>query len=253
MKRLFMPGCSLSAYSPALTAKTEEYLRARFPDLAIAQKCCAKPTKLTGQSDLFHKRLSLLEADIRECKAEQVITACPGCQNTLSSIENVQVISLWEIFCEVGLPAEAIGKAKHSDAEFTVHDSCATRGNHAMHQCVRQILDELGYVVIKSENEGEKTFCCGQGGMVHVTNGALSAAAARICIEGFKAKHIAVYCASCRGAFIANGGKAWHILDLLWGPVVMEGDEPPPNILAYPIKAWKNRFTAKKLTNKLRG
>jgi len=249
MKRLFMPGCALSAYSPFLTAKVGEYLKACFADLAIAQKCCARPTKLIGQSDLFCKRIGLLEADIRKCRAKQIIVACPGCLDTLKDIKGVQVISLWEILCEIGLPTASLGKAKNSNAAFSIHDSCVTRENHKMHQCVRELIKKLGYTVVQSANEGINTLCCGQGGMVNVANSALSSAAASKCMDGFKTKHIAVYCASCRGTFLANGGKAWHMLDLIWGDVVMAGNEPPPNILTSPIKAWKNRLTAKILIN----
>ena len=59
-------------------------------------------------------------------------------------------------------------------------------------------------------------------------------------------ENVVVYCAACRSSLLKGGAKAWHILDLIWGPVIQKGDDAPEDVLASPVKSWVNRYKAKK-------
>ena len=53
-KRVFFPGCSLSAYSPGHVLAAWQYLRERMEGVGALLKCCGKPLKLmtiTGELD----------------------------------------------------------------------------------------------------------------------------------------------------------------------------------------------------------
>ena len=65
-------------------------------------------------------------------------------------------------------------------------------------------------------------------------------------VETLDRPDVVVYCAACRSSLLKGGAQAWHILDLIWGPVVMAGDKSPADVLSNPVKSWINRYKSKK-------
>jgi len=250
-RKVFMPGCALPNYSPENVAKTIEFLKAKFPDLSVVQKCCGKPTKAVGQADLFTERFNGLVEDIKYCEADEVIVACQSCMNTLKECPDYEVRSLWSLLPEIGLPPEVVGKAKGSDVVFSVQDSCSVRDKTDIHDGIRWILTELGYSYEECERTRGNTRCCGFGGMVGAANPDVAMRVMQRRVDDFNTAYIVTYCAACRQSMLKAGGKAWHILDLVFGDVVMQSTAPPVDVLASPVKAWKNRYKTKSLINKI--
>lgn len=240
--RTFLAGCSLSSSAPEEVGKTLSWLNEQLPGMSAVQKCCGLPTKNMGQEDLFQKRITSLEDDFRALGTEEIITACQNCKKVLSENLMIPVRSLWEVLPEVGIPEELRGKAKDSDVVFTIHDSCSARYDTAIHDGIRWLMEELGYKVREAEASREKTLCCGAGGMVNDANPEVAKAAVKRRLETLPSDYIVVYCGTCRSMLATGGGKAWHILDLLYGPVVTSASRPPENVLASTSKAWKNRY-----------
>ncbi|SEF59079.1 Cysteine-rich domain-containing protein [Caloramator fervidus] len=241
----FMAGCSLPSYSPYGVIKTIEYLNSIFPNFAVIQKCCGKPTKAIGQYELFKERFQSLQKDIDDLKIDEMIVACQSCKVTFDEASPTPTHSLWEIFPIIGLPQEVRGKAKNSDVVFTIHDSCSTRYMKELQDGIRWILEELGYKYIESKYSREKTRCCGFGGMVVPANPEVAKKVMKRRVETLDSEYVVTYCAACRSSILQGGAKAWHILDLIWGPVVYSNNLPPSDVLASPIKAWINRYKAK--------
>jgi len=250
MRRGFMPGCSLPSYSPENIEKTVQFLKARYPDLSVIQKCCGKPTKALGQVELLEKRFNSLVNDITDCEVEEMIVACQNCLNMLRESDKFRTVSLWEVLPQIGLPNEVRGKAKGSDVVISIHDSCPVRQEVGIHDGVRWVLSELGYKYAEPVYTRDKTRCCGFGGMIVPANPGLAKRIMERRIKDMPTEHIAVYCAACRSSMLMGGGKAWHLLDLLWGPVVTKGSNPPENVLASPVKAWINRYKSKVVIDK---
>ncbi|WP_207706855.1 (Fe-S)-binding protein [Alkaliphilus pronyensis] len=242
----FMPGCSLPSYSPEAVTKTTAYLNEVFPNFSAVQKCCGKPTKAVGQYDLFKERFADLQKDMDDVDIDEMIVACQSCKLTFDEASPTPTHSLWELLPIIGLPKELKGKAKDSDIVFTIHDSCSTRHLTALHDGVRWILQELGYKVVESEYSREKTRCCGFGGMVVPANPPVAEKVMKRRVETLETDKIVVYCSACRSSILKGGAKAWHLLDLVWGPVVYAKDAPPEDVLSSPVKAWINRYKAKK-------
>lgn len=242
----FMPGCSLSSYNPDAVSRTTAYLNSVFPKFSAIQKCCGKPTKAVGQYDLFKERFKSLQDDMDDVNIEEMIVACQSCKLTFDDASPTPTYSLWEALPIIGLPEELKGKAKDSDIVFTIHDSCSTRHETALQDGIRWILDELGYNYVESKYSREKTRCCGFGGMVIPANPEVGMKVMNRRVETLDHNNVIVYCAACRSSIIKGGSKAWHILDLIWGPVVKNGDECPTDVLASPVKSWVNRYIAKK-------
>ncbi|MCL2205125.1 MAG: (Fe-S)-binding protein [Treponema sp.] len=243
----YMPGCALPSYSPANVQATVKHLKNVFPDLSVIQKCCGKPTQAIGQADMFNKRLENLLDDIKYCEIDELIVSCQSCMKLLSKVKDFKTTSLWEIFPKIGLPEEIRGKAKNSDAVFSLHDSCSVRDYTGIHDGIRWIMNELGYKTVEPERTRANTRCCGFGGMVVPANPDVAKRVMVRRVGDFPTDKIVVYCAACRSSMLQAGGNAWHILDLIWGDVVYANTSPPANVLANPIKAWGNRYKSKSL------
>ncbi|KXZ40432.1 Cysteine-rich domain-containing protein [Alkalithermobacter thermoalcaliphilus JW-YL-7 = DSM 7308] len=241
----FMPGCSLPSYSPEAVVKTIEYLSSVFPKFSAVQKCCGKPTKAVGQYELFKERFADLQKDMDDVKIEEMIVACQSCKLTFDEASPTPTHSLWEILPIIGLPKELKNKAKDSDVVFTIHDSCSTRHLKELQDGVRWILDELGYKYIESKYSRENTRCCGFGGMVVPANPQVAEKVMKRRVETLDSEYVVVYCSACRSSILKGGSKAWHILDLIWGPVVYSKDAPPEDVLSSPVKSWINRYKSK--------
>lgn len=242
----FMPGCSLPSYNPVAVARTVEYLNSVFPKFSAVQKCCGKPTKAVGQYDLFKERFHGLQDDMDDVGIEDMIVACQSCYLTFKEASSTPVTSLWALWPKIGLPEELVGKAKGSDVVFTIHDSCSTRFEKDLQDGIRWILQELGYKVEESEHSRDKTRCCGFGGMVVPANPEVAAKVMKKRVETLDQPRVVVYCAACRSSLLKGGAQSWHILDLIWGPVVTSADTSPSDVLASPAKSWLNRYKAKK-------
>ncbi len=246
----FMAGCSLPSYNPEITTKTTAYLNSVFPKFSAVQKCCGKPTKAVGQYDLFKERFKGLQDDMDEVGIEEMIVACQSCKLTFNEVSTTPTHSLWEVLPLIGLPEEVKNKGKDSEIVFTIHDSCSTRNDKKLQDGIRWILDELGYKYVESKLSRDKTRCCGFGGMVVPTNPEVAKKVMKRRVETLDSENIVVYCAACRSSILQGGAKSWHILDLVWGPVVNKNDNSPADVLASPLKSWINRYKAKKGINK---
>lgn len=247
----FMPGCSLPSYSPINVEKTVKYLKGFYGDLSGIQKCCGKPTKALGQAEKFEERFGSLVKDIKDCEVDEMIVACQSCMNTLKDSPEFKTTSLWELMPQLGLPEEVRGKAKDSKVVFSVHDSCSIRGMSEIHDGIRWILHELGYETIEPEKTKATTRCCGFGGMIVPVNQEIAKKVMDRRVSDFPTEHVVTYCAACRQSITLGGGKAWHILDLIWGDVVHLDSEPPKDTLSSPVKAWQNRYKSKKAIKKV--
>ncbi len=246
----FMPGCSLPSYAPEAVGKTVEHLKNVYPNLSVIQKCCGKPTAAIGQSEKFGERFGSLSADIKECEIEEMIVACQSCMKTLKGSKEFKTLSLWELLPQIGLPEEVKGKAKDSDVVFSVHDSCSVRDYDGIHDGIRWILTELGYKISEPDKTRENTRCCGFGGMIVPVNPDLAKKVMERRVGDFKTDKVVTYCAACRQSMILGGADAWHILDLIWGPVVYNDSKPPADVLSSPVKSWTNRYKSKQIIKK---
>lgn len=241
-----MPGCSLSSYNPEGVIRMTEYLDHMLPHFSAILKCCGKPTRDLGQQSLFQERFAGFQRDMEETGAKEMIFACPNCKALFDRESSIRSHSLWEILPEIGIPEELRGKAKDSDIVFAIHDSCSARHEKGTQDGVRKILSELGYSYVEPEYSRENTKCCGYGGMVNPVNPELTKKVMRRRAETLGDHPAVTYCSTCRSALIQAGVKAWHILDLIWGPVVYADDIPPADVLETPSDVWHNRYQVRK-------
>lgn len=248
----FMPGCSLSSYSPEAVENVLRFLKDNFNNVSAIQRCCGMPTLVLGQKELFMKRYEKLNEDIETLEIDEIVVACQNCFLILNQYsKDVKITSLWTLIKDIGLPKEFKNKAKDSDVEFSIQDSCPTRNYSDIHDGVRWILKELGYKYVESKFSRENAMCCGQGGMAQAVNPDLSKRIAENVVSQFNTDYVVTYCAACRSSMYKAGRESYHIIDLIFGPVVYKNSKSPEDVLSNPIKAWGNRYKSKKIINKL--
>lgn len=100
---------------------------------------------------------------------------------------------------------------------MTLHDACGARGDHALQQAVRKILHGLGCEVTESELSGDKTPCCGYGGLVSCANPKMAKEFAQSIAQSAQGLPVVSYCMACRDRIAREGVKSLHLLELLYG------------------------------------
>ncbi len=250
-KRVFIPGCSLPSYNPALVGNILSHLRDRLPGTGAILKCCGKTTKALGQVEAFKERYAELQKEIDRVGAEEIIVACQSCYVTMKQYSPKQrVRSLWEVLPEIGLPTLSVGRGAGSDLTIAIHDSCPTRDVPEIFDGIRQIMNTMGYAVEEPPHTREETRCCGFGGMVVPANPKLAKRVMERRTAEVKSDVMVTYCAACRESMIMGGKKALHILDLIFGGP-WKSDSVFPGRSGSPVGAWLNRYKAKQLIRKI--
>ncbi|HHW45172.1 MAG TPA: NAD(P)-binding protein [Desulfotomaculum sp.] len=214
---LFFPGCQLSASAPDHVERAYSYLMEKVAGgVGLMLRCCGAPAEWSGRTGLFQAGLQEIENQWREMGRPRLILACSTCYQIFKKyLPGVEIVSLWELYDRFGLP-EAGGSP--NPGVVAVHDACTTRHEKHIHASVRRIVQKLGYRFEELPGGGEKTTCCGYGGLMLYANRRL---ADEVIIRraGESPADYVVYCAMCRDNFAARGKRTYHLLDLIYGRI----------------------------------
>ena len=212
-KYVFFPGCQATAIAPAT-------VRAAYLDLcnrleggvALVLGCCGAVSDWAGRYEMYEDTVKFLNEKMAELGNPTIIAGCPTCKKELSTHENVEILGIWEILEEIGLPE----KAKHLDKPIAIHDACGARGDHETQESIRRIAESLGCQVQESEYEGDKAPCCGYGGLTQFTNREVAKKMTDKCLERSDLPYLS-YCMACRDRFAREGRESMHLLELVYG------------------------------------
>ena len=139
-KNVFFPGCSLTGYNPDYVFATRNYIQEKLGDCAIITACCSKPSRLIGNVKTFEHNIKTVINELDLMEAENVITACQNCYNTLKKYDkNRNVLSLWSLMSKMGI-SETL-ENKFSGFEAAIQDSCTSTEKIIFD--VRKILEYL--------------------------------------------------------------------------------------------------------------
>jgi len=241
---IFFPGCGLLSYSPKIVENTYEYLRSKIDGIGIYTKCCGKPTAFMGKDEKFREYYSILEREFKNKNVKRIITGCQNCFMTIgNNSKDIEVISLWEVLANVGIPNGRKGIGKTIELEFTIHDPCPTRDVDIIHSSIRNIVDDLGFKTEEMKYNKGRTLCCGSGGMVSVTQSKIANSHTRRRAQEAKTEYIITYCQECVESMRRGGKKSYHILDLLFNEDFQHMDQKNQGLV---IK-WVNRYRGKNM------
>jgi len=211
---LFFPGCQAGAVAAETVDRAYRDLCARLPGgVAFMSGCCGVIARWAGRSELYGETARFLESEWIKLGAPEVIACCPTCHKTLRGIMDGKITGIWEILSEIGLPEEA----KPVPRAAAMHDSCGARGDEQTQKAVRRLAEQLGCKLIETEYSGDKSACCGYGGLVSYANREVARKLARSCVAESEAPYI-TYCMACRDRFSREGHESVHILELIYGP-----------------------------------
>lgn len=216
-KYVLVPGCTVPASNPSAVEDTLIHMREVLgEDVGAVLQCCAKPTLIIGEEELFEERFSRVQKEIDSTGAEVIVTLCPSCYMTYDKYSTQKVVSYWDLMKdEIGIPKKQKGIGADSDVVFNIHDACPTRGVSSHHESIRWILDELGYAYEEMNNNRENTRCCGVGGMLGCINENLYKDIVNRRAADATRDNIISYCGSCRGSMELGGLDSLHVLDLI--------------------------------------
>ena len=254
-KYVFVPGCTVSAYSPKGVENIVKHLKECLghENVGALLQCCGKVTRFIGETEKFEERNKKAIDILDDMGAEVIITVCPSCYKVFKeTAKNQKVIAYWDLMKNlIGIPETARGIGTGSDVVFNIHDSCVTRDETSHHESVRWVLDELGYNWTEIERNGKNTRCCGVGGMVCSSNPELYERVYTRRANDFEQHNIVTYCGSCRGTMQAAGKDAVHILDLLFGQKYTKDQERARGYQTEQ-EMWEKRLETKERLNHLR-
>lgn len=248
-KYVFFPGCSLPSYNSVAIGNIMDHLQNKLGgEVGSLLKCCGKPPKALGQDELFKERFQTVQEELDKVGAETIIVACQSCHGIFGTYGKQNVISLWELLPEIGLPESQLGIGKGSDVKFNIHDSCPTRNVTKIHDGIRWIMEKLGYEVEELENSREKTRCCGFGGMIVPAVPEVAKKVMNRRAKETTTGHMVTYCAACRESMENGGADALHIVDLIFGDKYKKSKAKKRNM--GPVKQWLTRYKSKMELNK---
>ena len=209
-KYVFFPGCQATAIAPAT-------VRAAYLDLcnrleggvALMLGCCGAICDWAGRYEMYEDTVKFLDEKLEELGNPTVIAGCPTCKKQLSRHETK---GIWEVLETIGLPE----KARRSDKPIAIHDACGARGDHETQESIRRIAESLGCTVAETEYSGDKSPCCGYGGLTQFTNREVARKMTDKCLERSDLPYLS-YCMACRDRFAREGRESMHLLELVYG------------------------------------
>ncbi len=212
-KYVFFPGCQASAIAP-------ETVKAAWLDLcerleggvALMLGCCGAIGDWAGREEMAEQTKAFLDRELAKLGNPIVIAGCPSCRKELAGHEGLKIVGIWDVLLEIGLPEGGQGLSRPA----AMHDSCGARGDEKTQSAIREIARRLGCELVDTPYSGDRSPCCGYGGLAAYANREVAAEMTEKCLERSDAPYIS-YCMACRDRFARQGRESRHILELVYG------------------------------------
>ncbi len=200
-RRVFYPGCSLTAADPELVMRTYRWLRERDPEVELWSDCCGMPLeKFASPAAAEHGR-ALTRRKLRDAGTEEIITACGNCavQFGALAVPGVRVTSLY------GLLAEHDWGPRSLATPAVVHHPCSARIDKGQQQHFNALANRLELTVANADSSKHPLPCC----LVRTPKAMAKRGA-------LASTRLVTYCAHCTVAFQPDISTR-HILQEVFG------------------------------------
>ena len=212
-KHVFFPGCQAAAIAPETVRAAYADLCARLPGgVALMLGCCGAICDWAGRYEMEAQTREFIDRELSRLGDPIVIAGCPTCKKELSTHEGIAIKGIWDVLLELGLPEGARGL----DRPAALHDSCGARGDEDTQSAIRTLAARLGCELIDTPYSGDRSPCCGYGGLAAYANREVAAEMTEKCLERSDAPYIS-YCMACRDRFARQGRESRHLLELCYG------------------------------------
>ena len=210
---VFFPGCQAAAIAPATVKAAYLDLCERLEGgVALVLGCCGAIADWAGRTEMEEQVHEQLENAFARLGDPVVIAGCPSCAKELKAFSACEVRGIWELLLELGLPKEAHALERPA----ALHDSCGARGDEQTQKAIRALAAQLGCTLVDTPWPGDRSPCCGYGGLTAYANREVAAELTEQCLERSDAPYIS-YCMACRDRFARQGRESRHILELCYG------------------------------------
>ena len=231
---VFFPGCQAAAVAPETVKAAYLDLCARLEGgVALLLGCCGAIGDWAGRYEMEAQTREFLDRELAKLGDPIVIAGCPSCRKELSGHEGLRVTGIWDVLLEIGLPGGGHG----FDRPAAMHDACGARGDAHTQRAIRELAEQLGCELVDTPYSGDRSPCCGYGGLTAYANREVAREMTEKCLERSDAPYLS-YCMACRDRFARQGRESRHILELCYGTDA----GAPPDISE---KRW-NRLTLKR-------
>ena len=212
-KYVFFPGCQATAIAPAtVRAAYLDLCRRLEGGVALMLGCCGAICDWAGRYEMYGQTVEFLNEQMDSLGNPIVIAGCPTCKKELSSHNSMEIHGIWEILESIGLPE----LAKRLDKPLAVHDSCGARGDAETQLSIRRLAEKLGCQIVDTPYSGDRSPCCGYGGLTQYTNREVAHEMTEKCLERSDLPYLS-YCMACRDRFAREGRESMHLLELVYG------------------------------------
>ncbi len=212
-KYVFFPGCQAAAIAPeTVKAAYLDLCRRLDGGVALLLGCCGAICDWAGRYELAGQTKDFLDRELAKLGDPVVIAGCPSCKKQLSGHEGLEIVGIWDVLLHLGLPEGAHGLERPA----ALHDSCGARGDAGTQEAIRSLAKALGVELVDTPYSGDRSPCCGYGGLTAYANREVAGEMTAKCLERSDAAYIS-YCMACRDRFARQGRESRHILELVYG------------------------------------
>ena len=230
---VFFPGCQAAAVAPATVKAAYLDLCERVGGgVGLMLGCCGAICDWAGRYEMQDSTREFLLSELSKLGDPVIIAGCPTCRKELQEMTEREVLGIWEVLDEIGLPEGAKGL----DRPAALHDACGARGDARTQETIRRLAEKLGVTLTETPYSGDRSPCCGYGGLTAYANPEVADEITAKALERSDAPYVS-YCMACRDRFARQGRESRHLLELVYGTDA----GAPPDISE---KRW-NRLTLK--------
>ncbi|MGB9716347.1 MAG: VTT domain-containing protein [Thermodesulfovibrionales bacterium] len=223
---VFWPGCGVAGTSPEIVKKTILLLNKHLnKKVGLVLDCCFDPLYQLGDVDSVKRAAERIQERLEKHKVKHLITGCTNCRKTLSIyLKNIKVEHIFEV-----LNHGFQQRTQNSEPQtYYLHHPCPSFRSDKIRQNAKTFLQS-------TNGENSRPTCCGHGGGISSLSPELSKKFTDKVINASKGNTVITYCMGCKGKFLENGKKAYHLLELIAGVKPIE--QPVSS-----GKKWINRF-----------
>ena len=212
-KYLFFPGCQAAAVAPETVKAAYLDLSSRLEGgVALMLGCCGAICDWAGRYEMQDSTREFLLNELAKLGDPVIIAGCPTCRKELAESVGGEIVGIWDILEEIGLPEGARGL----DRPAALHDACGARGDAKTQRAVRRLAAKLGVTLLETEYSGDRSPCCGYGGLTAYANPEVADEITQKALERSDAPFVS-YCMACRDRFARQGHESRHLLELVYG------------------------------------
>jgi Fe-S oxidoreductase len=220
--RLFIPGCSLAAYSQELTLAVYRYLSDLGEVDGISVACCGNVLDFAAPPESRARYADELSARLEARGVTRIVSACPNCYRAYRNLARsgrgaaLEVVAVSEI-----LATQKVRFASSAEAPFAsvcMHDSCPDRSDGVFASSVRALFAETD--VREMAHSRTCSRCCGVGRLLALRDPIASMRMTHERLAEFDAtgaECLVTCCANCALALKTADRSSYHYLELIFG------------------------------------